>query len=157
MSSDNPYEAPKTRQPDLVPAVDRPNIVTDLTEDAKGNIGLTSKIVRIAAIFSSIASLTAVMQIWATFRYYGLPNGWTPWHTLISLRILNSPCWLLLAWMLWRYGKSLDQLQANGIRDLETTIEQQAKLWLAIALLILVAVLNAAVIFGSSAAAIAPQ
>ena len=154
MPTENPYETQPEAPGDASTELSTQQVtIGEFSEDTSGNISLTSKIVKIAAVFAAFASLSSFMQVWAAFRFYGFPNGWTTWHTLICLRILYAPCWLLLAWTLWQYGKSLDQLRLNGIRHTETTIEQQAKLWLAIGLLIFALLVGVVVSFGRSLAA----
>ncbi|MFO0911882.1 MAG: hypothetical protein U0795_02910 [Pirellulales bacterium] len=71
-------------------------------------------------------------------------------HTVTCLRLVFTPCLLLLTWILWRYAKSLDRLSVNGPSDAEYNIECLTKLWLSIGLFIFVQLLLLAFAFGWS-------
>ncbi len=152
MSTDNPYESPSNiaSAPPTTSSVQQV-VVSELSDDAKGNVGLTLKITRIAAVIAALMSLSALMQIWTVFRVGGLQDGWTAWHVLFYMNFVFAPCWLLLAWMLWKYSKSLGQLRLNGIRHIETTLEEQAKSWLAIGLVTFIILMRLAIFLSISA------
>ena len=135
LSMDNPYESPSNTgiAPPSVPGTQQA-LVCELSDDAKGNLGLTSRITRIATVIAVLASLNEGGQIWRAFRSGSLSGRFASWHLLFGLNFLLAPSWLLLAWMLWKYSRSLDLWRRNGIHRTEATIEDQAKLWLAIGL-----------------------
>ena len=124
--------------------------VSELSDDAKGNLGLTSKITRAAAAFAVFAFLGAVRQVWMGLRFVAFSGSWTAWHIITCLEIVLAPCWLLVAWMLWKYAKSLEQLRRNGIRFTEAIIEDQAKLWLAMGLVMFLMLVRVALFWGAS-------
>jgi uncharacterized membrane protein len=126
------------------------NEINDLSPDCRGNLTLTSKIIRFASVVFGIGSVASIIQVWSAFRLYGFPDGWTWWHTLIVYRVVYAPCWLLLAWMLWRYAKSLDQMAIRGAVEIENAMEQQAKMWLAVGLLLFVMLIGLAITFSGA-------
>ncbi len=134
---DNPYEPPSDKGPVSATAPSAKQVVVcELSDDAKGNLGLTSKITRVAAVIAVFMTANELWQIWRASRSGSLSGPFTSWHLLFSLNFLLTPCWLFLAWMLWKYSRSLDLWRRNGIHRTEATIEDQAKLWLAIGLVV---------------------
>ena len=147
----NPYES-ASDDPGMESSQNQapPVALMEFTDDAKENLGLTSRVVKITACISALASLAPIMQLWALFKLYGLPEGWTATHTVTCLRLVFTPCLLLATWMLWRYANSLNRLRDNGIADTEHNIERLTKVWLSIGLLLFVQLLALAAAFGLS-------
>jgi len=132
---DNPYEPPSDTGAATANAAGTQQVVAyDLSEDAKGNLGLTSKITRVAAVVAVLASLNEGRQILRAIQSGSLSGPFTPWQLLVCVNVLLTPVWLCLAWLLWKYSWSLDLWRRTGIRRTEATIEDQAKLWLVIGL-----------------------
>ena len=132
---DNPYEPPSGKGTATANAPGTQQVVPyELSDDAKGNLGLTSKITRVAALTAVLASLNEGWQISGAIRSGSLSGPFAPWQLLVGLNFLLTPCWLFLAWMLWKYSWSLDLWRRDGVRQTEATIEDQAKLWLVIGL-----------------------
>lgn len=123
--------------------------VQELSNDTKENIGLIFNIVKVLSVLSALAALFITWQTGMTFYYLGFVDGWTPFHSINVVRFLLVPCLFLLALTLWRYSESLDNLRTDGISKAEATFEYQTKLWLAIALLVFVAILVAVVGLGT--------
>jgi hypothetical protein len=90
------------------------------------------------------------VQVWLSFRFYGLPDGWTWWHTLLIYRLAYTPCWLLLATMMWSFAQSLRGLAKHGCDNIELVIERQAKMWLAAGLLAFVMLTGVALAYVAS-------
>ena len=147
----NPYQSPNDTNAEMQ-GIDRPAADSGLSDDARGNIGLTTNIIKVASILAGLVSLVPVLQVWFSFRWYGLPNGWTWWHTLICYRLAYTPCWWLLASMMWKYAKSLNRLAKGGTQEIEDVIEQQTKMWLAGGLLAFVMLIGVALAYGVSMA-----
>jgi hypothetical protein len=139
----NPYQTPDNADAQAE-GFDQPKLGGDLSDDTRGNLGLTANIIKFATVLAALLSVVPVIQVYLSFRFFELPIGWTWWHTLICYRLAYTPCWLLLAWMMWRYASSLNRLAINGTEELEKVIEQQAKMWLAAALLGFVMILGVA-------------
>jgi len=154
----NPYESsPRPARIEQASSTVIPAHGTALSPECCGNLTLTSKIVRIASVVFGIGSLVSILQIWAAFRFYGFPDGWTLWHTLIAYRIVYTPCWLLLAWMLWKYATCLNTMADKGVVEVEPTMEQQAKVWLAFGLLLFVMLIGLAIGFSGALSTGIPQ
>lgn len=131
----NPYDPPSGKPTDTEDTPGTPSVVAyELSDDAKGNLALTSTLTRVAAVITVLASLNECRQLWNAIRFGSLSGSLTPWQLLLGLSFLIAPCWLFLAWMLWRYSRSLDLWRRNGVSHTETTIEDQAKLWLVVGL-----------------------
>ena len=147
----NPYQPLKETRTGVDKATPDQQIVNDLSADCRGNLQLTSRIAKVASVAAALVSLAILLSVGFTFRLYGLPDGWI-WWTYFCYRIIYTPCWLLLAWMMWKYAGCLDRLAENGVREVEATVEQQAKMWLAVGLLVFVVLIGSVVSFVLSAA-----
>lgn len=121
--------------------------IRDLSTESRGNLTLTAKLIRIASVVCVIGSLIPVLQVVAYVNFYGVPKRWTWLDVTVGFRILYSPCLLLVAWTLWSYASALVKMASRGILEIEKSIEQQAKAWLALGLLGFVWMLGFALYF----------
>ena len=95
---DNPYEPPSGKGTATANAPGTQQVVAyEFSDDAKGNLGLTSKITRVAALIAVLASLNEGWHIWRAIRSGSLSGPFTPWQLLVCLNFLLTPCWLFLA------------------------------------------------------------
>lgn len=152
MNDQNPYQAsfPATSANEEAVAHRAGVSVPDFSEDTRGNLGLISRVIKAAAVFAAIASTIGVLQIWAMIQITRGTSAWTTMHTLACLRLVFTPCFLLLAWMMWRYARCLDDARVNGISEIEATIEQQTKMWLSVGLLIFLMMAQYVAVFAAS-------
>lgn len=137
--SDNPY---KSAAESAVQSAELPDSralpPNELSSETAANLSLTSRLMKIAAVVFVFASLVPVVQLIAGFRMYGFPKGWTWWHTTVVYRTIYCPCWLLLAWTLWKYAGCLGGMSRDGMYHFEDSTKRQAKFWLAVALMLFV-------------------
>ena len=152
-SNVNPYEPSSTAH---VSTREAQAADPDGGDDWRGNLRLTSNIMRIVSIIAALGGLASLLQITVGFRIHGTLNGWTWWHTLLVYRAVYIPCWLFVAFSLWRYSRTLGEF-AKGNLSLAMMIEKQAKTWLAVALLVGVMLMGVAMSFGGSLSAAVPK
>lgn len=151
MDQSDPYRPPKATPDNGTidvhgDAEDSSEESDDLSEDCRGNLGLTSSIIRLLAVVACVVALFLVFGIWSTFQLSGGLQFWTPWDQfVVCTRLVFIPCWALLAWMMWKYATCLDRLRKAGVGEVEAAAEQQAKLWLAIGLLAFLILMNMAI------------
>ncbi len=121
-----------------------------LSEDTRGNIGLTVNIIKFASVLAALMSLVPIGQAWFSFRYYGVPDR----MDMVAHVDLSTGCLLALlvaaATMMWKYATSLRGLAKNGPDDIEHVVERQAKMWLAGGLLVFVMLIGVALAYVAS-------
>ena len=143
-AEDNPYSASGYIDSEPLTAGSTESVtVPEFSNDTRGNVKLVSTLVKIGAISAFIMCFACIIQIWATTKFYGWPEAWKSYKSIILIRCFFAPCWLILALSMWQYSKALRDLSINGIRRAETTIDKQTKVWLMIGLMI------AAILLGS--------
>ena len=145
-----PVDSPQTVSPE--PAEDIPErlpppTMLAFTPDTLGNLRLCSRATKFASVACFLATTTPLLRFTALLRMYGMPNGWTTLHTIAALGLVFVPLWGMLGWQLWKYSSQLNDTVFLGASNIESLIERQTKVWVAVQLLLMAFLLFVATTF----------
>jgi hypothetical protein len=67
--------------------------------------------------------------------------------TIAALGLVFIPLWAMLGWQLWKYSSQLNDTVFLGASNIESLIERQTKVWVAVQLLLMAFLLFVATTF----------